>query len=59
MENVELTTDGLFLTLGKIMPPFREINLLPAELTVGDVDELLLLLLEEVDDVELVDVELL
>lgn len=25
--NVELTTDGLFLTLGNIMPPLRDANL--------------------------------
>ena len=28
VENVELTTDGLFLTLGNIMPPFLDSGLL-------------------------------
>lgn len=38
--NVVLTTDGLFLTLGKIMPPLRDGGLLVDELllAVGNID---------------------
>lgn len=31
VENVVLTTDGLFLTLGKIIPPFRDGDLVELE----------------------------
>lgn len=34
MANVKFPTDGLFLTLGKMMPPFRDAGLLALALTV-------------------------
>lgn len=62
--NVELTTDGLFLTLGKMIPPFREtgfVVLVPFALdetelycTVLDVFALIVGV-DAVDDVEDVD----
>lgn len=51
--NVELPTDGLFLTLGNIMPPFREIGLVVLALSglVGMVFVCTILALFNVDDV--------
>lgn len=48
--NVEFTTDGLFLTLGNIMPPLRDIGFVLLLDVVADAVTLMLLCVVDVED---------
>lgn len=48
--NVEFTTDGLFLTLGNIMPPLRDIGFVLLLDVVADAVTFMLLCVVDVDD---------